>query len=76
MLLKVYRGEWAYECFFASCSSNSRGGAIMFMNNFEFKVNDVKRDESGNYIIISLSAMGKDLILVNVYGPNRDNPTF
>ena len=43
----------------------------MFMNNFEFKVNDVKRDKSANYIIISLSAMGKDLIFVNVYGPNR-----
>ena len=31
---------------------------MMFMNNSEFKVNDVKRDESGKYVIISLSAIG------------------
>ena len=46
------------------------------MNDLEFKVNDVKRDEKWSYSIISLSGIGKDLILVNVYGPNTDNPEF
>ena len=27
-------------------------------------------------MIISLSAMDKELLLVNVYGPNKDNPAF
>ena len=26
--------------------------------------------------MILLSTMDKDLFLVNVYGPNKDNPTF
>ena len=48
----------------------------MFMNNFEFKINEVKRDKNGNFIIISFSTMHTDFHLVNVYGPNRDTPAF
>ena len=70
------RSEWGYECFFASYSSNSRGVAVMFNNNFEFKVKDVKRDDNGNFIVISFSVMEEEFVLVNVYGPNRDSPKF
>jgi hypothetical protein len=31
---------WRFECFFSSFSSNSRGVAILFNNNFEFKVDN------------------------------------
>ena len=48
----------------------------MFMNNFEFKTNDVKRDRNGNFIRVSFSMKDKDILLVNVYGPNRDTPAF
>ena len=73
---KYIQAEWGYKCYFASCKSNARGVAILFRNNFEFKVNNVERDADGNYIIISLSTMEKELLLVNIYGPNRDNPSF
>ena len=75
-LIKYIRAEWGFKCFFSCYSSNSRGVAILFNNNFEFKVNKVHRDETGNYIIVSISTMDKELLLVNVYGPNRDNPEF
>ena len=75
-LIKYIRAEWGYKCFFSCYSSNSRGVAILLNNNFEFKVNKVQCDENGNYIIMSISTMDKDLLLVNVYGPNRDNPNF
>ena len=48
----------------------------MFMNNFEFKINDVKRDRNRNFILISFSMKDKDILLVNVYEPNRDTPAF
>ena len=73
---KYISSEWGYTCFFSSYRSNSRGVAVMFSNNFEFKIKDVNRDENGNFIIISLSSMDKDLLLVNVYGPNKDDPNF
>ena len=75
--LETYvKAEWGYDCFFASYSSNSRGVAVMFMNNFEFKINDVKRDRNGNFIFISFSMKDTEILLVNVYGPNRDTPAF
>ena len=54
----------------------TRGIAVMFMNNFEFKISDVKRDRNGNFILISFSMKDKDIFIVNVYGPNRDTPAF
>ena len=75
-LEKYVKSEWGYSCYFSSYQSNSRGVAILFNNNFEFKVKHVERDTNGNYIIILFTAMEKDILLVNLYGPNRDNPEF
>ena len=36
----------------------------------------VYKDAGGNLMFISLTTMDKDLLLVNVYGPNRDSPEF
>ena len=36
----------------------------------------VYKDASSNFMFISLTSMRKDLLLVNVYGPNRDSPEF
>ena len=75
-LEKYVSAEWGYSCLFASYQSNARGVAVLFNNNFEFKIKNVDRDINGNYIIILLTVMGKDLLLVNIYGPNKDNPIF
>ena len=47
-------------------------------NNFEYKVERVKTDKNGNYmyIILDVNIQGKRITLVNLYGPNRDNPNF
>ena len=49
------------------------GGGVMILmnNNFEYKVERVKTDKNGNHII-----QGKRITLVNLYGPNQDNPNF
>ena len=70
------QSEWGYKCFFASHTSNARGVAVLFNNNFEFRINDIKRDINGNFIIISFSTMDKEILLVNLYGPNKDEPDF
>ena len=70
------KAEWGYECFFSSYNSNSRGVGIFFRNDFEFKVHNVNRDNEGNYILISFTAFEREFLLVNVYGPNKDSPSF
>jgi exonuclease III len=75
-LEKQIRSEWGYESYFASNSSQSRGVAILFNNTFDFKIQKIIRDPNGNFLILNLTTMNHDLTLVNIYGPNKDNPTF
>ena len=49
---------------------------ILINNNFEFKVEGVKTDKNGNYILLDITIQGKRITLVNIYGPNEDNPNF
>ena len=50
---------------------------VLFNNNFdEFKVIEVQTDENGNFMIISLFAMDKELLLVNIYGPQKRQPSL
>lgn len=75
-LEKYVNSEWGYKCYFASFRSNCRGVAVLFSNNFEFKVTNVERDINGNFIIVLFTAFEKEFVLVNVYGPNKDDPIF
>lgn len=75
--LETYiRAEWGYDCFFASHSTSSRGVAILLNNNFDFEVQKVVRDQGGNYIFILIKMLGKEFLICNIYGPNRDDPDF
>ena len=56
---KQIRSEWGYEVYFSSHTSQSRGVAILFNNNFDFQVLDVKHDLDGNYLIVTIKTMQK-----------------
>jgi exonuclease III len=73
---KQIRAEWGYECYFASHTSQSRGVCILFNNNFDFKINNIIKDKNGNFIILVMKTMDKNIVLVNLYGPNNDDPQF
>ena len=70
------RAEWGLECYFSSFKSNARGVAILFNNNFEYKVSACKIDDSGNFLALSLEIQSHKITLINLYGPNRDDPNF
>lgn len=73
---KIYSAEWGYVSYFSSFTSQSRGVAILFKNNFEFKVKNVHRDHQGNLLILDLEIENHRLSLAVLYGPNQDNPVF
>lgn len=70
------RTQWGFECLFSNFSSQSRGVAILFNNNFEFKIHNIEKDNNGNKLILDMTIQGKHLLLINIYGPNRDDPEF
>jgi exonuclease III len=71
------RNLWGFDCIVAGNNSSSRGVAILFRNNFEYKVHDIIKDDEGRYIILSIELLGKRTTLGNIYGPSRgDHPEF
>ena len=72
----IYSAEWGYVSYFSSFSSQKRGVAILFRNNFEFKVKNVHRDHQGNLLILDIEIEDHRLSLAVLYGPNQDNPNF
>ena len=72
----IFRSQWNNECLFSSGTSNSRGVAILFSKNSDFKIHDHVSDPDGNFLIIDLSVGDNRFTLVNLYGPNQDTPKF
>ena len=70
------KAEWGNDISFSSYTTTSRGVMILINNNFDHKVNRIKTDKTGNYIILDMDIQGKEITLVNIYGPNEDNPHF
>ena len=61
------RNRWEGNCYFsATPQSNARGVAIFFGKNLDYKIHNQIQDTISD----------KRLSLINVYGPNKDDPTF
>jgi exonuclease III len=73
---KYIRSIWGYDTYFSNFNSQSRGVAIFINNNFDCKVNNIEKDNEGNLLILNCKICDKDITLLNIYGPNRDNPNF
>ena len=64
------------ECFISGVKTNSRGVAILLMNNFEYKVVASNLDNQGNMIYVDLMLASISFRRINIYAPNTDTPTF
>ena len=54
-------------------ANNSRGVASLIRNNFDCSVEEIITDEDGHYIMLNVLLKAERTILVNIYGPKRDN---
>ena len=50
--------------------TGSKSVAILFKNNFEYKIHNVLRDNEGRWILIDIEMINKRLKFVNVYAPS------
>jgi exonuclease III len=71
------QNEWGLTSIISHYTSNARGVAVLFNNNFEYEIHRSKCDPNGNYVIIDLTLENYTrFTLVNIYGPNDDSPNF
>ena len=68
--------EWGFTTYYSSYSTLSRGVAIFFNNNFEFKVHSFYNDHNGNMLILDIEIDEHRITLATIYGPNNDDPGF
>ena len=72
------RSLWGFEIFLSQAGkSNARRTAILFNNNFEYKIYNEYKDQEGNLLVLEINIYDKyDLLVLNFYGPNMNNPDF
>ena len=64
------------ECYLHGTKTNSRGVAVLFNNNFEYKLLQINKDNKGNYIQLIILCSSIKINLINVYAPNQGDPNF
>ena len=73
---KSISSQWGYDCFFNSFTSNARGVAILINNNFEFEFLKERKVKGGNILAVEINIEKVRFTLINIYGPNTDQPEF
>ena len=68
----LWCGKAHHSCF----SARSRGTSILFNRNLPYTLITEKQSDCGNFLILVCKIYSESYLLVNVYGPNEDNPTF
>ena len=72
----LFRNAWGTDIIIAPHRSNARGVAIL-TKGVNINICETRIDEGGNYIIAKVILNDTiTLILVNIYGPNDDSPSF
>ncbi len=73
---KFWKYQWGAHAWFSSFSSNSRGVAILISNSVNPVFHSYYADPDGRFLIVSVTINNLPVVLVNVYGPNNDDPDF
>lgn len=68
--------SWVGQIFHSSFNGKARGAAILVNKNTPFIMSDIMTDSNGRYVIVTGSLFNTPIILVNIYGPNFDDPKF
>lgn len=68
--------RWQGQVYSASYSSHARGVLILIHKTIPFQVLTSIVDPKGRYIILQGTLVSEKINLVNIYGPNEDDPAF
>ena len=73
---RIWQNQWGGKIIYTHGETNTRGAAILFAKNLEFKVLYQKTDDMGHMIICKIQIDQMKLAICNIYAPNEDDPGF
>lgn len=73
---EFWRSMWGGQVKFANAVSNSRGVMILTRKDYACEFNNTIVDPNGRYIATEVSFEDQNIVLCNVYAPNRDSLEF
>lgn len=73
---KVLRLQWASQIYQSNFSVKARGVAILIHKRTTFQHEQTITDQNGRYLIVRGLLNQRPVTLINVYGPNFDDPGF
>ena len=62
--------------FHANGNQKKAGVAILMSDKIGFKIQAITTDKEGHYIMIKGSIQEEDIIIVNIYAPNKGTPRY
>lgn len=74
--VKQLQPAWASQIFQSNFSTKARGVAILIRKNVPFVHTQTISDQNGRYLVVCGTLNLKPVTLVNIYGPNFDDPVF
>lgn len=72
----LLRCRWADQIYQSTFSSKARGVAIIIKKNTSFNHISTVTDPNGHFLIVTGYLYSMHVTLVNIYGPNLDDPGF
>ena len=73
--VKIKR-RWQGQVFSGCYASNARGVIILIHKSIPIQVEKITKDPAGRFVIVQGVLFSEKINLINVYGPNDDNPNF
>ena len=71
-----WTSQWGGKVVCSHGSSNSRGTAIYFRKNLQFRLKSTYTDDNGRIALAHIELENEDLVLMSIYAPNADEPQF
>ena len=67
----IWKKQWKGDMFFSHGTGHSKGVLILVKDQLDFKLQSIKVDSQGRYILLEAIIQDSPFLLFNIYAPNK-----